>query len=99
MENETRIRKAGLRMAMKLIPPELLNAAPQHLEQFLRERLAQVEPEGNEVGSCFLIVPKPDNTLSVMTVTLDEQNTVCRIVSETTIAEIFGAILNNMKEL
>ena len=34
-----------------------------------------------------------------MTVTLDEQNAVSRIVSETTLEEIFKAILDNMKEL
>ena len=34
-----------------------------------------------------------------MTVTLDEQNAVHRIIRETTIAEIFNSILDNMKEL
>lgn len=99
-DNEKRIRAAGLRMALKLLPPDMLNAAPQHLESFLRQRLQQVEPERHEAGACFLIAPHAtDGHLRVMTVTLDEQNAVSRIVSETTLEEIFKAILDNMKEL
>ena len=85
-------------MALKLMPPDLLDAAPRHLEAFLLDRLQQVKPEGNEAGACFLIAPR-DGTLSVMTVTLDEQNAVSRIVSETTINELFRSILDNIKEL
>ena len=99
-KNDNRLRNAGLRMALKLLPPDLLNAAPQHLENFLRQRLADVDPERHEAGSCFLIAPNAqDGHLRVMTVTLDEQNAVSRIVSETTLEEIFKAILDNMKEL
>ena len=97
--NETRLKTAGLRMALKLMPPDLLNAAPKHLEDFLKERLKQVEPERHEAGACFLIAPQKDGTLSVMTVTLDEQNAFSRIVERTTIGEIFASILDNMKEL
>ena len=98
--NEAKLKSAGLRMAMKLLPPDLLNAAPQHLENFLKQRLADVEPERHEAGACYLIAPHAqDGYLRVMTVTLDEQNAVSRIVSETTLDEIFKAILDNMKEL
>ena len=97
--NESKLKSAGLRMALKLLPPDLLNAAPQHLENYLKQRLQQVEPERHEAGACYLIAPRNDGPLRVMTVTLDEQNAVSRIVSETTLDEIFKAILDNMKEL
>ena len=97
---DKRLKAAGLRMALKLLPPDLLNAAPQHLENYLKQRLEQVEPERHEAGACYLIAPHAkDGHLRVMTVALDEQNAVSRIVSETTLDEIFKAILDNMKEL
>lgn len=98
--NESKLKAAGLRMALKLLPPDLLQAAPLHLEAFLKTRLADVEPERHEAGACYLIAPHAkDGHLRVMTVTLDEQNAVSRIVSETTLEEIFASILDNMKEL
>ena len=98
--NESKLKAAGLRMALKLLPPDLLKAAPQHLESYLKQRLADVEPERHEAGACYLIAPHAhDGHLRVMTVTLNEQNAVSRIVSETTLDEIFKAILDNMKEL
>lgn len=98
--NEAKLKAAGLRMALKMLPPDLLKAAPQHLENFLKQRLADVEPERHEAGACYLIAPDTkDGHLRVMTVTLDEQNAVSRIVSETTLEEIFASILDNMKEL
>lgn len=99
-KNETRLKAAGIRMALKLMPPDLLQAAPLHLEAFLKTRLADVEPDRHEAGACFLIAPDTkDGHLRVMTVTIDEQNAVSRIASETTISEIFKAILDNMKEM
>lgn len=100
MSNESKLKAAGLRMALKLLPPDLLKAAPQHLENFLKQRLEQVEPERHEAGACYLIAPHAqDGHLRVMTVALDEQNSVSRIISETTIEDIFTQILDNMKEL
>lgn len=99
-KNESRLKSAGLRMALKLLPPDLLNAAPQHLENYLKEKLRQVDPERHELGACYLIAPHAqDGHLRVMTVTLDEQDAVSRIVSETTLEDIFASILDNMKEL
>ena len=87
-------------MALKLLPPDLLQAAPLHLEAFLKTRLADVEPDRHEAGACFLIAPDTkDGHLRVMTVTLDEQNAVSRVVQRTSIGEIFASIIDNMKEL
>ena len=98
--NETRLKAAGIRMALKLLPPDLLQAAPLHLEAFLKTRLADVEPDRHEAGACFLIAPDTkDGHLRVMTVTLDEQNAVSRVVQRTSIGEIFASIIDNMKEL
>ena len=36
MNNESKLKAAGLRMALKVLPPDLLKAAPQHLENFLK---------------------------------------------------------------
>lgn len=98
-KNESRLKSAGLRMALKLLPPDLLNKAPQLLENHLNERLSRIEPEGNEAGACYMIVPQHDGSLVVMTVTLDEQNTVIRIVDKTNLTEIFQSLLNNLKDL
>ena len=98
--NEQRLKAAGLRMALKLIPPDLMQKAPEHLEGYMRQRLQEEEPERHEAGVCYLIAPDAnDGHLRVMTVTLDEENAVHRIIRETTIAEIFNSILENMKEL
>lgn len=97
--NDNRIRNAGLRMALKLLPDDLLAAAPRHLEGYLNDQLMKVEPEEGESGACFLIAPQPDGSLKALTVTLDEKSTVRRVVGSTTIQEIFRSILEGMKEL
>lgn len=98
--NETKIKSAGLRMALKLIPQDLLDQAPATLEKYLLNELANVEPMTGESGSCFLIAP--DNTkgaLRLMTVTLDEESRVSRIVKTTSINELFHHILEGLKEM
>ena len=98
--NEKRLRNAGLRMAMKLIPQDLLEQAPATLEKFLLNQLADVEPERHEAGTCYLIAPD-DTTgaLRLMLVTLDEQCAVSRVIKTQTISELFNQILNGIKEL
>ena len=99
-DNENRIRNAGLRMALKLMPPDLLNAAPKHLESFLMERLRQVEPKRHEAGACYVIAPDDkDGGLRIMLCTMDEQCAVSRIVKKTTFSELFRQILGEMKEM
>lgn len=97
--NESRLRSAGLRMALKLLPQDLLSKAPAVLEGYLKERLSQVEPMSDEAGACFLIAPQADGSLSVLTVTLDEKNAVSRVVERTDLNVIFQSLLNNLKEL
>ena len=99
MSSDT-LKNAGLRMAMKLIPPDLLEQAPATLEKYLLNELSNVEPMTGESGSCFLIAP--DSTvgaLRIMTVTLDEESRVSRIVKTTSISELFHNILNGLKEM
>lgn len=98
-KNGNRLRNAGLRMALKLLPDDMLKAAPAQLERYLNERLANVEPLAGEAGVVFLIAPQADGTMKILTVTLDEGNTVQRIIEKTDISEIFTAILENLKEL
>lgn len=98
--NESRIRGAGLRMAMKLIPQDLLDQAPATLEKYLLNQLADVEPERHESTACYLIAPDDtDGGLRIMLVILDEQCTVTRIVKKTTLGELFRQILNEAKEM
>lgn len=98
-KTDNRIRSAGIRMALKLLPEDMLAAAPVHLEKYLYDRLSKVELESGEEGSVFMIAPQADDTMKILTVTLDEQNTVHRIVERTDITELFKAILDNLKEL
>ena len=100
MDNEKRIRNAGLRMALKLIPQDLLDQAPATLEKYLLGQLADVEPERHEGGTCYLIAPN-DTTgaLRIMLCTLDENCAVSRIVKETTLSDLFRQILDGMKEM
>lgn len=98
--NENRIRAAGVRMALKLLPPDLLDQAPATLEKYLLNKLADVEPERNEAGTCYLIAPNnTTGALRIMLVTLDEQSAVNRIVKETSLSELFREILEGMKEI
>lgn len=98
--NESKLRTAGLRMALKLLPQDLLDQAPMALEKYLLNELTDVEPMTGESGSCFLIAPD-NNTgaIRVMTVTLDEESRVKRIVKVTSLSELFRRILDGMKEL
>ena len=98
--NERRLRNAGLRMALKLIPPDLLDQAPATLEKYLLDQLRDVEPERHEAGTVYLIAPD-DQTggLHLMLVTLDEQCAVSRVVKKMTLSELFNQILNGIKEL
>lgn len=98
-DNQSRIRSAGLRMALKLIPDDLLQQAPALLERYLNDRLSHVEPEQGEAGTVFMIAPQADGTLAVITATLDEGNTVRRVVEKTDLSKIFKQLLDNLKEL
>lgn len=98
--NESRLRGAGLRMALKLVPDDLIQQAPATIEKHLLNKLAAIEPMTGESGSCFLLAP--DNTtgaLRLMTVTLDEKSRVSRIIDTTTLGDLFRQILDNLKEL
>lgn len=97
--NESRLKSAGLRMALKLLPQDLLSKAPQLLETYLMERLSKVKPDSNEAGTCYLVAPQADGRLDVLTVTLDENNAVSRVVDRTDLNVIFQSLLNNLKDL
>lgn len=100
MSNETKLKAAGLRMALKLIPQELIDQAPATLEKYLHNELADVEPMTGESGSCFLLAP--DNTtgaMRLMTVTLDEESRVSRIIKTTSLSDLFRQIIDSLKEL
>lgn len=100
MSNETKLKAAGLRMALKLIPQELIDQAPATLEKYLLNELADVEPMTGESGSCFLLAP--DNTtgaMRLMTVTLDEESRVSRIIKTTSLSDLFRQIIDSLKEL
>ena len=98
--NESRIRGAGLRMALKFIPQDLLDQAPATLEKYLLNQLSDVELDSQEVSSCYLIAPNDvDGGLRIMLVTMDETCTVIRIIKKTTLGELFRAILNEAKDM
>ena len=99
-DNEKKIRNAGLRMALKLIPKDLLDQAPATLEKFLLGQLADVEPMQNESGTCYLLATD-NNTgaLRLMLCTLDEESRVSRIIKQQTLSELFAQIIENVKEL
>lgn len=87
-------------MALKLIPQELIDQAPATLEKYLLNELADVEPMTGESGSCFLLAP--DNTtgaMRLMTVTIDEESRVSRIIKTTSLSDLFCQIIDSLKEL
>lgn len=99
-DNENRLRSAGLRMAMKLIPQDLIDKAPATLEKHLLNQLTEVEPDRHEVNACYLIAPDDAaGGLRIMIVTLDEQCAVSRVIKKTTMSELFRQILDEMKEM
>ena len=99
-DNETRIRNAGLRMALKLIPQDMLDQAPATLEKYLLNQLAEVDEQRHETEACYLLAQdKTDGGLRLMLVTMNEDCAVERIVKKTTLSELFRSILGEMKEL
>lgn len=103
-DNDKRIRNAGLRMALKFIPQDLIDQAPATLEKYLLNQLADVELDTlTESGACYLIAPNDSEegtgALRLMLVTLDEQCAVSRVIKKTTLAELFRQILDEMKEM
>lgn len=99
-QDEKRLRNAGLRMALKLIPQDLLEQAPATLEKYLLGQLTEVDPERHEAGACYVIAPDDtDGGLRFMLCTMDEQCAVSRIVKKTTLSELFRQILEGMKEM
>ena len=98
--NENRLRNAGLRMALKLIPDDLMRKAPATLENYLIDQLLEVSPNLNESGACYLISPDDSTgTLRLMLVTLDEECRVSRIIKTMTISELFRKILDGIKDM
>ena len=99
-QNENRLRNAGLRMALKLIPNDLMQQAPATLEKYLANQLLEVQPKLNESGACYLISPDDQTgALRLMLVTLDTECRICRILKVMTITELFNKILEGIKEL
>lgn len=99
-DNEQRLRHAGLRMALKLLPQDMLDQAPATLENYLLSQLRDVEPDRHEAGTCYVIAPDDrDGGLRIMLCTMDEQCAVSHIVKETTFSELFRQILGEMKEM
>lgn len=98
--NESRIKAAGIRMALKLIPDDMLDQAPAALEKYLLGQLTEVEPDRHEAGACYVIAPDDtDSGLRIMLCTMDEQCAVSRIVKETKIPELFRQILEELKDM
>lgn len=98
-KNEEKLKAAGLRMALKLLPADLLEKAPEHLEALLNDRLRAVEPATGEAGVCYLIAPAADGHMQILTVGMDERNSVTRIVGQSNFAQIFNALLENLKNI
>ena len=87
-------------MALKLLPPDLIDQAPAVLEKYLLNQLTDVEPEQNESGTCYLIAPDDtDGGLRIMLVTLDEQCTISRVIKKTTFSELFRQVIAEMKDM
>lgn len=98
--NESKLKAAGLRMALKLIPQDLLDQAPATLEKYLLGQLADVEPFQGEAGTCYLLAQDSQTgALRLMLVALDEESRVSRIVKAQSLSELFNQILNGIKEL
>ena len=97
--NEDKIKAAGIRMALKMLPKDIMDAAPRHLETALTERLQKESPCQGEAGICYLLTPDDGGHIKVLLVGMDEQNTVTRVVAASDLAEIFTTMLDNLKNI
>lgn len=98
--NETRLRAAGIRMALKLIPQDMMDSVPATIEAYLAAQLAEVEPIEGESGACYLIAPaEAKGRLSLKLVALDGQCAVCRIIKESTVTELFKKVIAEIKQI
>lgn len=98
-DNDDKLKARAVKMAVKLIPDSLMESVPKHLEEFLNDRLKAVSPETGEAGAVYMMVPQPDNSMKILLVTLDESSAVRRVVSQTTMAEIFAQIMDGLKKM
>lgn len=96
---QSKLKTRGLKMALSLIPDDMKAAAPKALEEYLQGRLREVEPMTGEAGAAYLMVPQSDDTLRIMLVCLDENSTVTRIVSQTSLADICSKIMDGLKKM
>lgn len=98
-DNDDKLKARAVKMALRFIPDSLMESAPRHLEEFLNERLKAVSPETGESGAVYMMVSQPGKSMKILLVTLDESSTVRRIVSQTTMAEIFAQIMDGLRKM
>ena len=94
--NEEKLKSAGMRMVLKLLPNNLLAQAPAMFEQALNAKLQEVAPAEGEAGVCFLLMPDEQAHMQVLTVALNEQNTVTRVAAKISLADIVAQLLQNL---
>ena len=95
---DNKLKAAGVRMALRMIPADLLEGAPTKLASYLNERLARVELAEGETRAAYLLAGQGEQ-MTVATVAMDAFGTVHRVVETTTMNLLFSQILNQLKEL
>lgn len=98
-KSASRTREAGLRFLMKMLPEDLIKAAPAMIEKHIAQKLRDVLPEPGEAGACYLIAPQPGEKIKIMLVTMDNEGGIRRIVSILETAELFNAIMTCIKDI
>jgi len=98
MEKNNKLKAAGVRMALRMIPADLLEGAPAKLASYLNERLARVELADGEARAAYLLAGQGEQ-MTVATVAMDAHGTVTRCFGTITLNELFSQILNQLKDL
>lgn len=95
---DNKLKAAGVRMALRMIPADLLEGAPAKLASYLNERLARVELAEGETRAAYLLAGQGEQ-MTVATVVMDAHGTVTRVAETTTLNLLFSQILNQLKDL
>ena len=97
-QENSRIKAAGVRMALRMIPDDLMAQAPSRLAEHLNARLHDVQLEQGEQLAAYLLAGQGD-TMNIATVAMDGQGRVTRRIGDTlSMEELFNNIINQIKE-
>jgi len=98
MSEPNRLRNAGLRMALKMIPDDMIAAVPAKIAAYLNERLAKIELKNDEERAVIMLSDFGENEMLVNTVTVNADGIIERVVEHTELTTLMNMLIKQTKE-